>query len=143
MLSITFMALLPSSQQEEGFLVERTGMGLTVVINIFTGVSSWSAGFHCIQLAWGACVTSPLCIWPATMARQQGQSHRACKNRVEGVARPLVLLALTIHLIKVTVAGDFYQLPAQKFRTGRWGMGGLHTSLIKPRPQKRTPVTLS
>lgn len=55
----------------------------------------------------------------------------------------MVLLALTLHLIKVTVAGDFYQPPAQKFRTGRWGMGGLHTSLTKPRPQKRTPVTLS
>lgn len=112
------------------------------VINIFTGVFSWSPGFHCIQLAWGACVTSPLCIWPASMDGQQGQSHRACENWGGRVARPLVLLALTLHLIKVTVAGDFNQPPAQKFRTGRWGMGGLQTSLIKPRPQERTPVTL-
>lgn len=55
---------------------------------------------------------------------------------------PLVLLPLTLHLIKVTVAGDFYQPPAQKFSTGRWGVGGLQTSLTKPGPQKRAPITL-
>lgn len=38
------------------------------------------------------------------------------------MARPLVLLALTSHLIKVTVAGGFCQTPAQKLRTGRWGV---------------------
>lgn len=95
------------------------------VIDIFTGVfpgvlasiaSSQSGGLVCISLCG---------IWPASMDwAARGNPTEHARTGVKGWPRPGPDFALTLHLIKVTVAGDFNQPPAQKFRTGRWGMGG-------------------
>lgn len=53
----------------------------------------------------------------------------------------LGLISLTCHLIKVILADHSCHTPAQKFRTERWGVGGLRDSLTKTRPHSGSPDT--
>lgn len=61
MVGFKFMVLLPSSQQEEGFLLPPDsgvqGLESLAVVNVLPHVSSWGPGFHCLQMAWGACTS--------------------------------------------------------------------------------------
>lgn len=94
--------------------------GLMAVIHIFAGVFSWSPGFHCIQLAWGACVISPLHLaslrgWAARA------THRACENWGGGVALGLACTDPSSHqghLWLVTSINPLHRNSAQE--DGAW-----------------------
>ena len=115
--------------------------GLMAVIHIFAGVFSWSPGFHCIHPAG----LGSLCDLPSAFGQPLWMGSKGNPQSMWELgwrSGPWSCLHWPFISSRSLVARDFYQPPAQKFSTGRWGVGGLQTSLTKPGPQKRAPITL-